>query len=200
VGMNADVGAFYLLFTVSVVIGGDVGAYFVGRRYGRRKLAPRVSPGKTVEGAVGAIGAGLVIMHSLGAPADLHAPRQYGDVASDVRDFLERQARAAESHGVPRERIAIDPGIGFAKNAAHSLEVLRRLNELHALGRPLLVGPSRKSFIGKAPEGPASERQFGTAAAVAACVLAGAHVVRVHDVREMAQVVRVCDAILGSAA
>jgi dihydropteroate synthase len=91
----------------------------------------------------------------------------------------------------------VDPGIGFAKDAAHSLEVLRRLPELAALDRPLLVGPSRKSFIGKVLDRPVGERLFGTAAAVAAAVLGGAHVVRVHDVKEMAQVVRVADAIRG---
>ena len=91
----------------------------------------------------------------------------------------------------------VDPGIGFAKDAAHSLEVLRRLPELHALDRPVLVGPSRKSFIGKVLDLPVGERLFGTAAAVAAAVLAGAHVVRVHDVAEMVQVVRLSDAIRG---
>ena len=83
------------------------------------------------------------------------------------------------------EQLILDPGIGFAKEAAHSLEVLRRLPELAALDRPLLVGPSRKSFIGKVLDLPVGERLMGTAAAVAACVLGGAHVVRVHDVREM---------------
>ena len=96
------------------------------------------------------------------------------------------------------EQLVLDPGIGFAKEAAHSLEVLRRLPELAGLGRPLLVGPSRKSFIGKVLDLPVGERLMGTAAAVAACVLGGAHVVRVHDVREMAQVARLCDAIVGA--
>jgi len=104
--------------------------------------------------------------------------------------------RGAEA-GVARESMIVDPGIGFAKDASHSLEVLRRLGELHALGRPLVVGPSRKSFIGKVLDLPVGERLFGTAAAVAAAVLAGAHVVRVHDVREMVQVVRLSDAIRG---
>jgi len=89
----------------------------------------------------------------------------------------------------------VDPGIGFAKNAGHSLEVLRRLPELRRLDRPVLVGPSRKSFIGKVLDRPVGDRLFGTAAAVAAAVLGGAHLVRVHDVAEMVQVVRVCDAI-----
>jgi dihydropteroate synthase len=93
--------------------------------------------------------------------------------------------------------LLVDPGLGFAKDAGHSLEVLRRLPELAGLDRPVLVGPSRKSFLGKVLDLPVGERLFGTAAAVAAAVLGGAHLVRVHDVREMADVVRVCDAILG---
>jgi dihydropteroate synthase len=101
---------------------------------------------------------------------------------------------------VPREHTLLDPGIGFSKDAAHSLEALRRLPELASLDRPILVGPSRKSFIGRVLELPVERRLLGTAAAVAACVVLGAHVVRVHDVREMLEVVRVCDAIRGSAA
>ncbi len=102
--------------------------------------------------------------------------------------------------GVPRDCLILDPGIGFSKDAAHSLEALRRLGEMEALDRPILVGPSRKSFIGKVLDLPADRRLMGTAAAVAACVLRGAHVVRVHDVREMVEVVRVADAIRGDAA
>jgi dihydropteroate synthase len=103
------------------------------------------------------------------------------------------EARAA---GVREAQVILDPGLGFAKEAAHSLEMLRRLPELAALERPLYAGPSRKSFIGKVLDLPVGERLWGTAAAVAACVLGGAHLVRVHDVREMAQVARLCDAIL----
>ena len=97
--------------------------------------------------------------------------------------------------GVAREQLILDPGIGFSKDASHSLEALRRLGEMEALDRPVLVGPSRKSFIGKVLDLPVERRLMGTAAAVAACVLRGAHVVRVHDVREMVEVVRVADAI-----
>ena len=98
------------------------------------------------------------------------------------------------------EAIVLDPGIGFAKTAEQSIELLARVGELRALGRPLLVGPSRKSFIGKVLDMPVDRRLMGTAAAVAACVLRGAHVVRVHDVRDMVEVVRVADAIRGDAA
>ncbi len=145
-------------------------------------------------------GVPAVVMHLRGEFASMHRSPGYrdvmGEVLAELRDSLAIAARA----GVRAERLVIDPGIGFAKDAGHSLEVLRRLPELHPLGRPILVGPSRKSFIGKVLDLPVGERLFGTAAAVAAAVLHGAHAVRVHDVKEMAQVARVCDAILGGAA
>lgn len=143
-------------------------------------------------------GVPAVVMHVRGDFATMHAKPDYddvmGEIVSELRESLERGAAA----GVERSRTIVDPGIGFAKNAAHSLEALRRLAELADLGRPILVGPSRKSFIGKALDKPAGERLMGTAAAVTACVLAGAHIVRVHDVAEMLQVVRVADAITGA--
>jgi dihydropteroate synthase len=117
-----------------------------------------------------------------------------GEVKAELTAALRRGGEA----GVERSAMIVDPGIGFAKDAAHSLEVLARLPELAVLDRPVLVGPSRKSFIGRVLDLPAGERLFGTAAAVAACVLGGAHVVRVHDVKEMVQVVKVCDAILAA--
>jgi dihydropteroate synthase len=115
-----------------------------------------------------------------------------GEVAAELGEAVERGVRA----GVERKQLVVDPGIGFAKKAPDSLEVLRRLPELAALERPILVGPSRKSFIGRVLDLPVGERLMGTAAAVAACVLGGAHVVRVHDVASMSQVTRLCDAIL----
>jgi len=142
-----------------------------------------------------------VVMHLRGDFAAMHHEPRYGDVLAEVAAELRQSLDRAEEAGVDREQVIVDPGLGFAKDAGHSLEVLRRLPELAELDRPVLVGPSRKSFIGKALRGladgvPVEERLMGTAAAVAACVLAGAHVVRVHDVREMVQVARVCDAIL----
>jgi dihydropteroate synthase len=140
-----------------------------------------------------------VVMHLRGDFATMHREPSYrdvmGEVASELREAMARGAQA----GVPESQLVVDPGIGFAKSAGHSLEVLRRLPELRALDRPILVGPSRKSFIGKVLDVPVGERLMGTAAAVAASVLAGAHLVRVHDVAEMVQVARLCDAILGSA-
>jgi dihydropteroate synthase len=117
-------------------------------------------------------------------------------VMAELRQALER----AEAAGVARAQVIVDPGIGFSKSAGHSLEVIRRLPEMAALDRPVLAGPSRKSFIGRVLDLPVGERLMGTAAAVAACVLGGAHIVRVHDVGEMVQVVRMCDAIRGERA
>jgi dihydropteroate synthase len=138
-----------------------------------------------------------VVMHLRGAWDEVHRAPSYDDVMGEVRAELAVSLARGESAGIAREMLLVDPGLGFAKDAGHSLEVLRRLPELAGLDRPVLVGPSRKSFLGKVLDLPVGERLFGTAAAVAAAVLGGAHLVRVHDVREMADVVRVCDAILG---
>lgn len=147
---------------------------------------------------VAAAGVPVVLMHLRGDFETMHAEPRYADLPQEVAaELREALARGAVS-GVRREQTIVDPGIGFAKDAAHSLEALRRLPELAALDRPILAGPSRKSFIGKVLDLPVGERLMGTAAAVAACVLGGAHVVRVHDVAEMAQVVRLCDAIRGA--
>lgn len=145
-------------------------------------------------------GVPVVLMHLRGDFQSMHRDPRYGDVVAEVASELREALARAEQAGIRREQAIVDPGLGFAKDAGHTLEVIRRLPELAALGRPLLVGPSRKSFIGRVTERPPAERVFGTAAAVAACVLGGAHVVRVHDVREMVDVVKVCDAIRGEAA
>jgi dihydropteroate synthase len=144
-------------------------------------------------------GVPAVVMHLRGDFASMHQAPSYRDVMGEILAELRDSLALATRAGVRAERLLVDPGIGFAKDAGHSLEALRRLPELHALGRPIVVGPSRKSFIGKVLDVPVGERRFGTAGAVAAAILAGAHVVRVHDVPEMSQVARVCDAILGSA-
>jgi dihydropteroate synthase len=139
-----------------------------------------------------------VLMHLRGDFRGMHREPAYGDVAREVVHELAERLQGAERAGIARSQLVLDPGLGFAKDAGHTLELLRRLPELRALGRPLLVGPSRKSFIGRVLDLPAGERVFGTAAAVAAAILAGAHLVRVHDVRPMAEVARVCDAILSA--
>jgi dihydropteroate synthase len=153
-------------------------------------------------GLVAERGVPAILMHLRGNFRDMHGDPHYVDVMTEVRDELRDRLEEAKKAGIDPGQVIVDPGLGFAKSAGHSLEVLRRLPELAELDRPLLVGPSRKSFIGRAlrsPDGadlPVGGRLMGTAAAVAACVLAGAHVVRVHDVREMVEVARVCDAIL----
>jgi dihydropteroate synthase len=139
-----------------------------------------------------------VMMHLRGDFAAMHREPRYEDVMGEVVAELRQRITSAEAAGIRRAQLIVDPGVGFAKNAGHSLEVLRRLPEMEALDRPVLVGPSRKSFIGKVLDLPVGERLMGTAAAVAACVLAGAHVVRVHDVKAMVEVARMCDAILAS--
>lgn len=139
-----------------------------------------------------------VVMYLRGDFTAMHREPSYQDVMGEVVAELRQRIAVAEAAGVRRLQLIVDPGVGFAKNADHSLEVLRRLPEIEALDRPVLVGPSRKSFIGKVLDLPVGERLMGTAAAVAACVLAGAHVVRVHDVKAMVEVARMCDAILAS--
>jgi dihydropteroate synthase len=138
-----------------------------------------------------------VIMHLRGDFASMHTAPRYDDVMSEVVSELRTALTRGQDAGVRLEQLIVDPGLGFAKDAGHSIEALRRLAELQALDRPMLVGPSRKRFIGHILDLPPAERLWGTAAAVTAAVLGGAHMVRVHDVHEMSQVVRVADAIRG---
>ena len=129
-------------------------------------------------------------MHSRGTPSDMQsnaAHLEYEDVVADVISELRQSIETALAAGVPRERIWLDPGIGFAKTATQNLALMARLEELAALDYPILVGPSRKSFIGALTGAPAGERLGGTAAAVAISILHGARAVRVHDVAEMRQ-------------
>jgi dihydropteroate synthase len=137
----------------------------------------------------------VVLMHMRGTPADMGARTEYRDLMTDVLCELRQALARAEQAGIPAERTILDPGIGFAKTAEQNLTLLRRLSELHALGRPLLVGPSRKSFIGTITGAPISDRLPGTLAAVTAAVLAGAAFVRVHDVAAARQASAVAAAI-----
>lgn len=138
----------------------------------------------------------LILMHMRGTPATMQKMGFARDAMGDVKAGLMRSVRMARKAGVPKSQIAIDPGIGFGKNAKQNLELIGRVSEIARLGFPLLVGTSRKSFVGRLLGGaPAHDRKWGTAATVTASVLGGAHIVRVHDVEEMAQVVRVADAI-----
>jgi dihydropteroate synthase len=146
---------------------------------------------------VAGAGAALVIMHGRGTPKTMNLEAVYDDLMADVAGELRESVSLATAAGVPIEQIIVDPGVGFAKRPSHSYGVLARLPELAAaLARPILVGPSRKSFMREAVGGrPAPERDWGTAAAVAAAVLGGAHIVRVHAPAEMLQVVRVAEEI-----
>ncbi len=136
-----------------------------------------------------------VLMHLRGAFEAMHRAPAYADVMGEVVRELADCVACAERAGIARDRLLVDPGLGFSKAAEHSLEALRRLPEMAALDLPVLVGPSRKRFIGQLLELPVERRVMGTAAAVASAVLLGAHVVRVHDVAAMAEVVKVADAI-----
>jgi dihydropteroate synthase len=133
----------------------------------------------------------------LGEPRTMQRDPHYGDVVSDVKAFLTERMEAAVRAGVKEERIQLDPGIGFGKTLEHNLELLRRVGELRDLGRPILVGTSRKSFIGKVDGSGADERIGGTIASSVLAVAEGADVLRVHDVAEAAQAMSVAAAILG---
>jgi dihydropteroate synthase len=140
-------------------------------------------------------GAGMVLMHMLGEPKTMQEASHYDDVVAEVKGYLRERIEAAELAGIDPEALCVDPGIGFGKNLEHNLALLRGLGALADLGRPVLVGPSRKRFIGSILDLPERERVEGTAGAVAWAVAHGANLVRVHDVKEIVRVVRVVDAI-----
>jgi dihydropteroate synthase len=149
---------------------------------------------------VGESGAECVIMHMLGNPRTMQDNPVYKDVVGDIRSFFEAQISVAERGGVDPSRIWLDPGFGFGKTVDHNLELLRRLEELTDLGYPILVGTSNKSTIGAILDLAVDDRLEGTAATVALAIRHGASMVRVHDVKPMARVVRMTDAILGKGA
>jgi dihydropteroate synthase len=140
-------------------------------------------------------GAGLVLMHMQGDPRTMQENPTYDDVVDDVRAFLTERLERAVAAGVAEERIWLDPGIGFGKTLDHNLELLRRLPELAQLGRPLVVGTSRKSFIAKIDGSEVGDRLGGTIASSVLAWRGGANVLRVHDVREVAEALRVAAAI-----
>jgi dihydropteroate synthase len=139
----------------------------------------------------------VVLMHMRGEPRTMQDDPIYDDVVAEVRAFLEQRLEAALSAGIEEERVWLDPGIGFGKTAAHNIELLARLPELAALGRPLVVGTSRKSFIGGIDGSAADERLGGTIASSLMAAAGGAEVLRVHDVAEMAQALGLAAAALG---
>ena len=145
---------------------------------------------------VAARGAPAILMHTRGRPEDMYAHANYDDVVNDVMSDLKRAVDRAIAFGISSDRLIIDPGVGFAKRADQSMAVLAALPRFAELGLPILVGPSRKSFMTSVTGPlPAPERDWPTAAAVTAAVLGGAHIVRVHNVEKMVHVVRVADAL-----
>jgi dihydropteroate synthase len=139
----------------------------------------------------------VILMHMQGTPRTMQAEPKYKDVISEVLKFLLDKAMRAEKSGIPKERIIIDPGIGFGKTVEHNLELLANIDKFIKTGYRVLVGPSRKWFIGKltGKENPA-DRTFGTAATVALCAAAGVSIVRVHDVAKMVDVVKIANATI----
>jgi len=138
----------------------------------------------------------LCIMHMRGTPETMQKHPAYSDLMGEIIEHLSEGLAIAKKAGILHGKIMVDPGVGFGKKPEDNLEIIKRLKELKVLGCPILIGPSRKSFIGKILDLPVKERLEGTAAAVAAAIAKGADLVRVHDVKEMKRVVRIADAIL----
>jgi dihydropteroate synthase len=151
-------------------------------------------------GVVADAGAAIILMHNRARSSEMYRAAVYADVPGEIVSELAAAMARAAAAGIRREAIVIDPGIGFSKQAGHSFAAIAHLSALASLDRPILSGPSRKSFLSDAiGKRPPDEREWGTAAAVAASVLLGAHMVRVHRIAEMVDVVRVADRIRGAA-
>jgi len=148
-----------------------------------------------IAAVAGELGAPVIAMHIKGTPRTMQVKPTYEDVIGEISDYLRESIAIAEENGVPREQVIIDPGIGFGKTVRHNLEIMARLREFGRLGRPILIGTSRKSTIGKVTGRPVDQRVFGTAATLALCIANGAHIVRVHDVAAAVDVARMTDAI-----
>ena len=145
--------------------------------------------------AAAATGLPVCLMHMSGEPGDMQDDPQYQDVLAEVRTFLVDRMRMCAAQGIPPERMILDPGFGFAKTLQHNLSLFKHMDALHLLGRPLLVGVSRKSMIGQALNRPVTERLPGSLALAALAVTKGAHILRVHDVAETVDVVRMIAAV-----
>jgi dihydropteroate synthase len=137
--------------------------------------------------------ASIVLMHMKGAPRTMQENPRYNNVTNEVKEFLRMQSETAKTAGI--KQIIIDPGIGFGKKFEHNIQLLRELKQFEELGYPLLVGPSRKTFVGTILNLPPDERLEGTAAAVTVSILNGAHIIRVHDVKAIKRVALVADAL-----
>ncbi len=147
--------------------------------------------------AVRDFGAGLILMHRRGTPQTMQTLTHYQDVVKEVMEELRESIETALAAGLREDQLVIDPGLGFAKTAEQNLEILKHLEKFHSLKFPLLLGPSRKSFIGKITGREIGEREFGTAAVVALAVTKGVQILRVHDVKSMRDAVRMAHAISG---
>jgi dihydropteroate synthase len=143
-------------------------------------------------------GVPIVLMHTRGRSRDMYQQAVYSEVVDEVLDEVRESMAFAAGAGIAKEQMLVDPGLGFAKEAAHSFEILSRLHQFAELGRPIVIGPSRKTFLTKPllrRDNDAVSRDWATTAAVTAAVLCGAHIIRVHAVRELSEVVRVADEI-----
>ncbi len=141
--------------------------------------------------------AGLVLMHRRGNPQTMQQMTDYGDLVSDTVSELAKSVQTAQAAGLETEQLVIDPGLGFAKTAEQNFEIMRNLERFQIFGRPVLLGPSRKAFIGRASGRETHEREFGTAAAAAIAVMKGVNILRVHEVKAMRDAVRTAEAIRG---
>ena len=137
----------------------------------------------------------VVIMHMKGNPQNMQLNPEYEDIVNEILDFFKMKIKVAVQSGINRSMIILDPGIGFGKTVEHNFELLSRLNEFNVLELPIMIGPSRKSFIGITLDLPPEDRVEGTAAAVSAGVMNGASIVRVHDVKSMKRVVRIIEKV-----
>jgi len=144
---------------------------------------------------VAAANAPVIIMHMQGDPRTMQQNPAYIDLIGELKDFFEYSIDLAKGSGIDPEKILLDPGIGFGKTVEHNLEIIKRLDEFKDLGRPIVIGTSRKSFIGKVLDADVDKRLIGTAATCAAAILRGADIIRVHDIEEMLQVAKMVDSI-----
>ena len=151
---------------------------------------------RAMAGCIARYNAGVIIMHIKGTPQTMQKNPLYDDLIGEITEKLSLLVGNAERCGIKKENIIVDPGIGFGKTTSHNLEILNSLSRFRVLGRPILVGPSRKSFIGNILGVGPQERIFGTAAAVAISIKNGADIIRVHDVKGMKQVAEITDAIV----
>jgi dihydropteroate synthase len=191
----ADTGTQISIDTTKTEVAGralDAGASIVNDVSAFR-FAPELA------GLVADAGADCCLMHMLGEPRTMQEDPLYDDVVADVKAFLDERMRFATAAGVREDRIWLDPGIGFGKTLQHNLELLRRLDEIVALGRPVVVGTSRKSFLGKLTGKPEKERLPGTIATNVIALERGARIFRVHDVAEVTEALTVAAATLSRA-